>query len=150
VTDFKGRVAIIDDDREMRSLLQDFLTSEGYGVITFPLATAALQALAPLGSLGPETEEGDIDLIISDIQMPQMNGLEFTAQLRTLRPEIPIILITAFGSIETALEAMKQGAFHYVVKPFKLAEMAVNVDRALEYRKLQLGRWARSSARVPQ
>ena len=56
---------------------------------------------------------------------------------QALRSEIPVILITAFGSIETAIEAMKSGAFHYVVKPFKLAEMAVNVDRALEHRKLR-------------
>ena len=135
--EFKGRVAIIDDDREMRSLLEDFLSSEGYSVVTFPVATEALEALSPNGILGPEKEEGDVDLIISDIQMPQMNGLEFTARLRTLRPEIPMILITAFGSIETAIEAMKRGAFYYVVKPFKLAEMAVNVERALEHRKLQ-------------
>ena len=135
--DFKGRVAIVDDDREMRSLLEDFLTSEGYSVVTFPLATEALEALSSNGSLGREKEEGDLDLIISDIQMPKMGGLEFSARLSTLRPEIPTILITAFGSIETAIEAMKQGAFHYVVKPFKLAEIAVNVERALEHRKLQ-------------
>lgn len=135
--EFKGRVAIVDDDREMRSLLEDFLSNEGYSVVTFPGATEALEALSPNGALGPEKEEGDIDLIISDIQMPRMSGLEFTAKLRTLRPEIPMILITAFGSIETAIEAMKRGAFHYVVKPFKLAEMAVNVERGLEYRTLQ-------------
>ena len=135
--EMRGRIVIVDDDLEMRSLLEDFLTSEGYQVVTFPVASEALKALSQNGCLGAETEAGDIDLIISDIQMPQMNGLEFTAQLRSKRPEIPVILITAFGSIETAIEAMQRGAFHYVVKPFKLAEMTVNVDRALEYRKLQ-------------
>lgn len=133
----KGRIIVVDDDLEMRSLLEDFLGSEGYWVKTFPIATEALHALSPHGPLGLQNEDGNIDLIISDIQMPEMNGLDFTANLRTLRPEIPMILITAFGSIETAIEAMKQGAFHYVVKPFKLAEMSVNIERALEHRKLQ-------------
>jgi len=134
---FKGRVAIVDDDLEMRSLLEDFLSSEGYLVETFAGAGEALDALGQSGFLGPDSTEGGVDLIISDIQMPKMNGLEFTVQLRSLRPEVPIILITAFGSIETAIEAMKRGAFHYVVKPFKLAEMAVNVERAMEHCKLQ-------------
>lgn len=137
MTEFLGRIVIVDDDREMRSLLEDFFTSANYSVKTFPLATEALEALSPGGSLGPETPEGDLDALISDIKMPEMDGLEFVSRLQRVRPEIPAILITAFGSIETAIEAMKRGAFHYVVKPFQLAEMAVNVDRALERRKLQ-------------
>jgi two-component system response regulator HydG len=92
--------------------------------------------LASGGALAADQSQGDIDLIISDIKMPQIDGLDFTTRLKTVRPEIPVILITAFGSIETAIEAMKRGAFHYVVKPFKLAEMSVNVERALEHRKL--------------
>ncbi len=135
--DSLGRIAVIDDDREMRSLLEDFLNNQGYSVSAFPSATDALMALSPGGSLGPDREEGDIDVVISDIMMPQLDGLAFTSKLQEIRPEIPIILITAFGSIETAIEAMRRGAFHYVVKPFKLAEMQVNLDRALDHRKLQ-------------
>ncbi|MGE4106507.1 MAG: sigma-54-dependent transcriptional regulator [Bacteriovoracia bacterium] len=135
--DFKGRIVIVDDDKEMRSLLEDFAVHEGYDVRVFPLAADALSALGPDGELNASTESGDVDVIISDIRMPKMDGLEFSEQLQKLRPEIPVILITAFGSIETAIEAMRRGAFHYVVKPFKLAEMAVNLDRALEHRKLQ-------------
>jgi two-component system response regulator HydG len=133
----KGRIVVVDDDKEMRSLLEDFLRGEGYELFCFPMATDALEALAPGGLLGQDKSEGDIDLIISDIKMPQMDGLEFTARLQQLRPEIPVILITAFGSIETAIEAMRRGAFHYVVKPFKLAEMGVNLERAVGHRKLQ-------------
>ncbi len=133
----KGRIIVVDDEKEMRSLLEDFLKGEGYEVRCFPVATDALEALAPGGALGQEKAEGDIDLIISDIKMPQMDGLEFTGRIQQLRPEIPVILITAFGSIETAIEAMQRGAYHYVVKPFKLAEMKVNVERAMEHRKLQ-------------
>ena len=133
----KARIVIVDDDQEMRSLLKDFLSAEGYETHEFPVATDALEALSPGGKLGADQPDGDIDLIISDIKMPQMDGLEFTSRLQSLRPEIPVILITAFGSIETAIEAMRRGAFHYVVKPFKLVEMGVQVARAVEHRKLQ-------------
>ena len=137
VKELKGRVLVVDDEQEMRSLLDDYLRSEGYEVIRNASALDALELLARGGKLGPESGEGDIDLIISDIKMPKLDGLEFAARLQILRPEIPVILITAFGSIETAIEAMKRGAFTYIVKPFKLAEMRVNVDRAMEFRKLQ-------------
>lgn len=128
---------IVDDELEMRSVLEDYLKQEGYEVLTSASAYEALELLIPGGRYGPERAEGDIDLIISDIKMPQVDGLEFTARLQILRPEIPVILITAFGSIETAIEAMKRGAFNYIVKPFKLLEMRVNINRALDYRKLQ-------------
>ncbi|MBS1962058.1 MAG: sigma-54-dependent Fis family transcriptional regulator [Bdellovibrionales bacterium] len=134
--ELKGRILVVDDELEMRSLLNDFFSSQGYQVFPFDSAVDAIAALSPGGRHAADQDLGDIDAIISDIKMPQVDGLEFAARLRSLRPEIPTILITAFGSIETAIEAMKRGAFHYVVKPFKLAEMAVNVDRAVEHRKL--------------
>lgn len=133
----KGRVLVVDDDKEMRSLLEDYLRKEGFEALCCSSAHEAVSALTPDGRWGANQEDGDIDIIISDIKMPQLDGLEFTSRLQELRPEIPVILITAFGSIETAIEAMKRGAFHYVVKPFKLVEMGVNVERALEHRKLQ-------------
>ncbi len=136
MSEIKGRVLVVDDELEMRSLLNDFLSSQGFQVFPFNSASDAIQALGPGGRHAADQDLGDIDAIISDIKMPQVDGLEFTARLQTLRPEIPVILITAFGSIETAIESMKRGAFHYVVKPFKLTEMAVNLDRALEHRKL--------------
>ncbi|MBC7384711.1 MAG: sigma-54-dependent Fis family transcriptional regulator [Cryobacterium sp.] len=132
----KGRILIVDDELEMRSLLDDFFTSQGYLVHSFELASEALAALGEGGKLAVTEDEGDIDAVISDIRMPQIDGLDFTQRLKVLRPEIPVILITAFGSIDTAIDAMKRGAFHYVVKPFKLAEMQVNLERATEHRKL--------------
>lgn len=137
MSDVSGRIVVVDDDHAMRSLIEDFLVNSGYRVHAFPLPAEALRALSPGGELAADQAAGDVDLLISDIKMPQMDGLELTSRLQTVRPEIPIILITAFGSIETAIEAMRRGAFHYVIKPFKLAEMSVNVDRALEHRKLQ-------------
>ncbi len=131
-----GRIVIIDDDPEMRSLLEDFLTSEGHEVQAFPGAVEALGALGPTGSLAKGKAKGDTDLILSDIKMPRMDGLEFTSRVRELRPEIPVMLATAFGSIDTAIEAMRRGAWHYIVKPFKLAEVSVQVQRAIEHRRL--------------
>ena len=133
----KGHVIVIDDEQEMRSLLHDFLEDDGLKVTLFSNAHEALSALSPAGALRASELEGDIDVIISDIKMPQMDGLEFTSEIQKLRPEIPVILITAFGSIDTAVDAMRRGAFHYVVKPFKLSEMAVQVKRALEHRRLK-------------
>lgn len=132
----KGRVVILDDDREMVSLLEDFLTSEGYHVSPFPNAMEALISLRPNGSLASDRTEGDIDLIITDLKMAQMDGMQFLKVIKSERPEIPVVLITAFGSIDTAIEAMKNGAYHYLVKPFKLTEMAVIVQRAVERRAL--------------
>jgi len=132
----KGRVVILDDDREMVSLLEDFLTSEGYHVSPFPNAMEALSSLRPNGALAADRTEGDIDLIITDLKMAQMDGMQFLKVIKSERPEIPVVLITAFGSIDTAIEAMKNGAYHYLVKPFKLTEMAVIVQRAVERRAL--------------
>jgi DNA-binding NtrC family response regulator len=132
-----GRIVIVDDDGEMRALLGDFLSKQGYEITPFKLATEALAALSPKGELARGTERGDLDLILSDIKMPEMDGLEFTSRIQGLRPEVPVILMTAFGSIETAIEAMKRGAYHYIVKPFKLAEIDVSVKRACEHRALQ-------------
>jgi two-component system, NtrC family, response regulator HydG len=133
----KGRILAVDDESEIRSLLQDFFGAKGYEVICFASAEEAIGALSPAGRFAAESAEGDVDLILSDIRMPKIDGLEFTKRLQGLRPEVPVILMTAFGSIETAIEAMQAGAFNYVVKPFKLAELAVNVDKAVAQRQLQ-------------
>lgn len=133
----RGRVVVVDDDQEMRHLVEDFLRAQGFQIYSFPSASAALDALGESGRLNSHQPEGEIDVIVSDIRMPQIDGLDFAAQLHRLRPEIPVILMTAFGNVETAIEAMKRGVFHYVTKPFKLSELAVNIDKALEHRKLQ-------------
>lgn len=133
----KGHIVIIDDDREMQSLLKDFLSNSQFFCSTYSSAKEALAALKPGGTLSKEAEASEIDLIISDIKMPEMDGMEFVEQLKGVYPDIPVILITAFGSIGSAIDAIKKGAYDYIVKPFKLAEMSVTIGRAVEYRKLQ-------------
>lgn len=139
-------ILIIDDDAAMRSMVTDFLRSEGHTVTSAALASEALARIARHEyDLGTGPQKGDantvlprLDLVISDLNMPEMSGLEFITKFRELAPQIPIILITAFGTIETAIEAIRRGAFDYTTKPFKLAEMSVTVARALKFRELQL------------
>lgn len=137
----KHHILVIDDDPAMRSMVSDFLKSEGHHVSEASLASEALSRIAQgefvvtsesLRDLGHKR----LDLVISDLNMPEMTGLEFISKFRELAPNIPIILVTAFGSIETAIEAIRRGAFDYTTKPFKLAEMSVTVARALKFRDL--------------
>ena len=123
-------IIVVDDDLEMNSMTSDFLISKGHKVTSFDLATKALAFI--------KTKSNDeIDLIVSDISMPEMDGLEFADHLRQVVPDIPVILVTAFGSIETAIEATKKGVFDYIVKPFKLNEFSIVIDRALHFRQLK-------------
>ncbi|MES2856096.1 MAG: sigma-54 dependent transcriptional regulator [Bdellovibrionota bacterium] len=130
-------VLVIDDDNEMRSMVGDFLRSEGHQVSEEPLASRALAKLKA-GEFEAKGGGRSLDLIITDLNMPEMTGLEFTKQFRQVDTHVPIILITAFGSIETAIEAIREGAFDYTTKPFKLSEMSVTVARALQFRDLFL------------
>lgn len=125
----KKHILVIDDDAAMRSLLSDFLSHDAK-VSEFPLATKALEFLT---QAGPD----DVDLIISDINMPEMTGTEFVAKAKELLPKVPVVLITAFGSIESAIDAIRKGAFDYIVKPFQLTEIGLTVDRALRFRELE-------------
>ncbi len=125
-------IVVIDDDREMRELLKDFFTGRGFRVTEFPNAKDALARFE-----SPVADEDEVHLVISDINMPGISGLDFAARFRRLNDKIPVILITAFGSIETAIEAIRRGAYDYIVKPFKLEELSVTVDRALEFQQLK-------------
>ena len=127
----KSHIVVVDDDHEMRALLEDFLTQQSFKVTGFNLASDALKYFAE------SPEAASVDLIISDLRMPQIDGLTFIEKLKSQKVEIPLILITAFGSVETAIEAIKKGAFDYITKPFKLAELLVHVERGIEFRRLR-------------
>lgn len=126
-----GRLILIDDDAEMRSMMKDFLHESNYEVKDFALATEALAYVQA------QKNTNQLDVIVSDIQMPEMDGFEFIDQVRRVEPDVPVVLVTAFGSIESAIEATRKGAFDYLVKPFKLTEFAVRVERALALRNLR-------------
>jgi two-component system, NtrC family, response regulator AtoC len=120
-------ILIVDDDADTRELLGEVLTSEGYSVTTCGTAERALAA----------GKKARFDVIISDMRLGQaMNGLDVLRAYKTVQPESEVILITAFGSMETAIEAVKAGAFDYLSKPFKIDEVLLQVKRALENRRL--------------
>ncbi len=120
-------VLVVEDDAAMRELLQESLTDEGYRVLA-----------AGGGREGVRQVRADtVDLVVTDLRMPDMNGLDMIRELRTL-PEPPdVITITAFGTIDTAIKAMKLGAFDYITKPFEIEQLLIAVDRALRDRQLR-------------
>ena len=120
------RILVVDDERSMQEFLEILLRKEGYDVATVGDVPSALIAL----------DSDDFDLVISDIQMPDRSGLDLLRALRQAQPEIVVIMITAFATTETALAAMKEGAYDYITKPFKVDEIKLVVKKALEKKLL--------------
>ena len=121
-----SRVMVVDDDAETLALLREVIAKEGYEVET---AEDAETALVRLGEWQPE-------LVITDIHMPGMDGLALLAAVREKEPDIPVVLLTAFGSLKTTVDAIKAGAFDYLSKPFIVDDIRLVVRRALEHKKL--------------
>jgi two-component system NtrC family response regulator len=120
------RILIVDDDASQRRLIEFWLQEEGYGT------TAVGDALTGWRSF----EEEPPSLVISDIRMPAMSGLDLLGRIKDINPDVPVILITAFGTVNDAVEAMKLGAADYILKPLNGDELKVNVRRALERQQL--------------
>ena len=122
-----AKILVVDDDPDTRDLLSEVLEGEGYQVVA---ASGAEEALAA-GKAAP------FEVILSDIRLgPDLNGLDVLRAFKSIQPDSEVILITAFGSMETAIEAVKAGAFDYLSKPFKIEDVLNRVLRALESRKL--------------
>lgn len=124
--EFKPSILVVDDEPSIREFLQIMLRREKMLVET---ASNGKEALTKLESM-------PFDLIISDIQMPELSGLELLAKVREKDPTALVMMVTAFGSTESAVEAMKLGAFDYLTKPFKIDDVKVRIRRALESRVL--------------
>ena len=123
----KYRVLIVDDEESMRDFLSIMLHREGYQVDT---AVDGAQAVVHL-------RDHSYDLVISDIKMPRMTGLELLTHIKDRTPETVVLMVTAFSSTDEAVEAMKQGAYDYITKPFKNEEIRLIVKNALERRDLR-------------
>src|SRR6267378_1498711 len=121
-----GSILIIDDEEIMREILETLLTREGYAV---RLASGGAEGLELAKSL-------PFDAAIVDVMMPGMDGMAVLEELKTLDDELPVLMITAFASVENAIAAMKRGAFDYITKPFKNDEVLVVVRNAIERRQL--------------
>mgnify|MGYP000190006636 CR=1 FL=1 len=123
-----ARILIVDDQEMMRDSLAATLAREGHEVVAAPDGPAAL------GRLG----SGRFDLMISDLKMPRMSGIELLQEARRIRPDMPVVLMTAFATVATAVEAMKLGAYDYIQKPFDGEEIRLLVERTLEHSRLKL------------
>ncbi|MCI0470948.1 MAG: diguanylate cyclase [Candidatus Aminicenantes bacterium] len=121
------KILVVDDEENFRSTLRDFLSENNYRVFE---AGNGVQALAVL-----ETEE--IDLVISDMRLPRMDGITFTHKVKERRHDLPVIVMTAYASIESAVEAMKAGATDFITKPFKFAHILFIIERAMETKHLR-------------
>lgn len=119
----KARILIADDEADLRDLLQDDLEANGYETA---VAIDGRSALAHL-----EREQEVIDLLLTDVRMPGLTGNQLLARMRELRPEAPVIVMTAFGSVEQAVEMVKSGAYQYLTKPFQTDELLRVLETAL-------------------
>jgi response regulator RpfG family c-di-GMP phosphodiesterase len=122
----RPRVLIVDDEKFIRDILADFLGMEGYVVRTAEDGQAALS----------ELNLAHYDLVISDLKMPRMGGIELLEQIGTAAPNALTVIMTGFGTVETAIDAMKRGAYDYILKPFKVEEVIHVVQRGLEKQRL--------------
>jgi DNA-binding NtrC family response regulator len=116
-----GTILVVDDEPEMRALLQDVLQGRGHHVTVAQSGREALKRLA----------EAECAVVLTDLRMKEMQGIELLGEIKRSYPDINVILMTAFGSVETAIEAMKQGAYDYLVKPIKNEELIRVTERAV-------------------
>jgi len=123
----KSVILLIDDDDSLRRVMEFSLTEAGHTVQTAASGEDGLRLF----------EKGNFDAVITDITMPGMSGMEVLAKVRQRVPTIPVIIITAYGTIESAVEAMKQGAFDYITKPFNRDELRLTLEKAIKMRRLE-------------
>ncbi len=120
------KILVVDDEAGMREFLQIMLEKMGFEVVASPSGEDAINRL----------ENSHFDLIICDLKLPKIGGMEVLRKSKEINPEVPVIMITAFGSPESAVEAMKLGAYDYITKPFKLDEIQLVINKALEKARL--------------
>jgi DNA-binding NtrC family response regulator len=121
------RILVVDDEEQMRDLLAKVLERKGYQVAVCGDGAEALSVL----------EREPADLVVTDVRMPGLTGMEALRAIKELNPEIVVIIMTAFGSIDQAVQAVKEGAYDYINKPFKIEEMLLTIDKALAERSLR-------------
>lgn len=122
-----GKILVVDDEQSMCDFMEILLTKEGYSVETAGSGAEAVKM----------TQAGNFDLVIADMMMPQMTGLELLREVKGIRPEQDFIVMTAFASVDTAIEAMREGALDYVTKPFKIDEIKLVIEKSVSRKKLK-------------
>jgi len=123
------RILVIDDEKNVLDMINRALSKNTYVVETYSSPRDGLAAL----------ERFNPDVVITDIKMEELNGFEVLKKVKTINPEINVILITAYASVDTAVEALRSGAFDYLIKPFKINDLRIAVKRALSEKKISHG-----------
>ncbi len=123
----KATILVIDDEQQFIDGLRTVLQGEGYAVEGYSDPQQALERWA----------QGNIDLVITDLKMPQFDGLDVVERVVQDDPTVPVLVLTAFATVDSAVRAMRAGAFHYVTKPFNIDEMLATVGKALAHRRLK-------------
>lgn len=138
------RILIVEDDNDLRELIEEIFEEEGYQVTSCMNGRRALDLLAD--------ESWFVDLIVSDVQMPELKGDELLRVVRQKRAETPLIVVTAFGSVENAVEMIKNGAFQYLTKPFQTKDLLAAAKKALDatHAIREQARLRRTDASVPR
>ena len=122
----KLNILVVEDGQSQREMLKDFLAREGHRVAEAEDGNTAIQ----------QVQSGHFDLLLLDFKMPGMNGIEVLGKIKNINPEISVIMMTAYGTIETAVDAMKLGAVDYIAKPINLDELIILIDRISERQTL--------------
>lgn len=121
------RILFVDDDRDILAMVEQYLTIKGYDVIT---VDNGIEALAIV-------KEKQIDIVFTDYKMPEFNGLELLVAIKKYRPRTEVIIVTGYGSMESAIQAMRFGSYDYLQKPFKLDHLKLIIDRIVEETKIK-------------
>jgi len=121
-----AKILVVDDDAVARELLADALKKDGYDVEAFANGAEAIS----------RGKQGKIDIVLTDIRMGTVDGLTVLREFKQFSPDTSIVLLTSFGSLEGAIEGIKQGAFDYLAKPFRKEEIKLVVQRALDHCRL--------------
>ncbi len=121
------RILFVDDDRDILAMVEQYLTIKGYDITTIDNGIEAIGIV----------KEKQIDIVFTDYKMPEFNGLELLVAIKKYRPQTEVIIVTGYGSMESAIQAMKFGSYDYMQKPFKLDHLRLIVDRIIEEKKIK-------------
>jgi DNA-binding NtrC family response regulator len=124
----EGRILVVDDEESIRSTLSEYFATVGYEVVEAVDGADALKKFVP----------GKFDCVISDLAMPEIDGIDLLRRIRLLDADVVFLMITGYPGIDSAIGAMKEGAYDYLTKPFHLEDIQLKVERALNIRKTEM------------